>query len=315
MQTALARAATVVLPCLPYSAVRAIARCFGWLAYRLDSGARQISLANLDVVFSDAMPRAEKERIACRSMQSLAATILTLFWSRGQSRERLDKIVELDAECLARFREALARGKGVVYATLHYGNWELLALAGGHYGMPLQIVAETMRNEAVGRLIARLRAGTGNHMIPQRGAAPKLLRAVRHGEAAVLLIDQNAPEEGGGEWLEFFGLPAFNNVLAAALAVRTGAALFSCHAMPLPNGQVRLVYGPEIPYTVTGDYDADVRRVSQQCLAHFEELIRAQPEFWLWSYKRWKHRRDAGDTRYPFYTSPGVLPTRKTTSA
>jgi hypothetical protein len=32
----------------------------------------------------------------------------------------------------------------------------------------------------------------------------------------------------------------------------------------------------------------------------------------LWAYKRWKHRRDLNDDRYPFYTSDAVLSLRKT---
>lgn len=307
VETAGFRLAMAVLPHLSLRAIRRLARWLGWAAYHLAGKARRIALANLDVVFGETKSLAEKKRIARCSMENLTATILTLPWSRGLTAEKLREVVELDAGELARVREVLGRGKGIVCATLHYGNWELLALAAGHHGLPMNIVADFSRNRRLGEMIRQLRAGTGNRIIPQRGAAPKLLRALRRGEIVVLIIDQNAPEEGGGEWLEFFGLPAFNNVLAAALVVRTGAALFSCHSVPLPDGRLRLVYGPQIPYSLTGHEDADVRRISQQCLDHFEELIRRRPEFWLWVYKRWKHRRDPDDPRYPFYTSEKVF--------
>lgn len=308
LETAGFRLLICLLPCLSFRGLQGLARGLGSLAYRVAGKPRRIALANLDVAFGHTKPLAEKERIARCSMQNLATTILTLFWSARQTPKELHAVVEPDAENLDFARQVVARGKGVVCATLHYGNWELLSLATGNYGFPVHIVAEFSRNAALAELIHGLRSRTGNRIIAQRGAAPKLLRALRKGEVVVLIIDQNAPEEGGGEWLEFFGLPAFNNVIAAALAIRTGAALCSCHTVPMPDGRVRVVYGPEIPYTVTDDYEADVRRVSQQCLDHFEQLIRQQPGFWLWTYKRWKHRRDLGDTRYPFYTSEGVLP-------
>jgi len=315
VQTAFARAASAVLPCAPFAVVRVAGAVFGWLIYRLGSVPRRIARANLDLAFGDTKTLAEKKWIARRSMQSIATTILTLFWMSRPSRKRLERLADLDEESLAKLREAIARGKGVVLATLHYGNWELLAVYGGVVGLPFRIVVEEMRNAPLEAELFRLRSVTGNQIVAQRGAALKLLKALRRGEVATLLTDQNAPEGGGGDWLEFFGVPAFSNNIAAALAVRTGAALFSCHATPLPGGRFRLVYGPEIPYTVTGDYEADVRRISQQCMTHFEELIREHPEFWLWGYKRWKHRRDLGDNRYPFYTSGAVLPTRKPTSA
>lgn len=301
------RLATEALSWLPYSTVRRLANALGWCAYHLAQRPRRIALANLDVAFGDTKTRAEKERIALCSMQNFANSMLTLMWSRRASPEKLNRLVEVDAESMERAREVLARGKGVVCVTLHYGNWELFALAAGTHGFPLHIVTETLRNTALEQQLQRLRSATGNRIVPQKGAAMKLLRALRCGEVVILITDLNPPVEGGGEWLEFFGLPAFSNVAAAALAVRTGAPLFSCHAIPLAEGRIRVVYGPEIPYTVTGDWETDLERISQQCLAHFEQLIRQRPELWLWSYKRWKHRRDQDDPRYPFYTSKGVL--------
>ena len=317
LQTTVVRALSLVLPWLPFVVVRLMGWCVGTLVYYVGIVPRRIALANLDVAFGNTKSFLKKRRIARRSMQSAATTILTLFWTARAPHQaahgpRLDRIVDVDRESLETMRSEMLNGRGIVIATLHYGNWELLAIYGGYTGLPLQIVAEEMRNTDLEMELRRLRSMTDNQMISQRNAGLKLLKAIRRGEAASLLIDQNAPEETGGDWFEFFGLPSFCTNVAAALAVRTGAKIFSSHATPLRNGKVRLVYGPEIPYTLTGDTEADIRRINQQCIAHFEELIRAHPEYWLWAYKRWKHRRDLNDDRYPFYTSDAVLSLRKT---
>ncbi|MCX7887680.1 MAG: hypothetical protein N3B01_10580 [Verrucomicrobiae bacterium] len=307
LEAAAFRFCTCIISRLPYRAILILAKAGGFCAYHLATRPRRIALANLDVAFGNTKSPTEKKEIARRSMQNFATTMLSLMWTKRRALEKLNQVVEIAAEDLARAREVLSRGRGVVCVTLHYGNWELLALAAGAQGFPLHIVTETLRNRSLENQVTQLRSSTGNRIVPQQGAVKKLLRVLRKGEAVALIIDQNPPEEGGGEWLEFFGLPAFSNVAAAALALRTGAPVFACHAVPLPNGRIKIAYGPEIPYTPTGNNDTDQKRLSQQCLRHFEELIRQRPELWLWCYKRWKHRRDADDSRYPFYTSPAVL--------
>lgn len=302
-----------LMPRLPYGVVRRLGAALGCLGYYLLANERRIARANLDVAFGDTKSPAEKERIARLSFRNFGATLFKLFWAPRLNRERLGKHVEPNVDRLLCIHELQRRGKGVLFVTLHFGDWELLGLATAVYGMPMNVVTETMRNTALERVFVRLRTVTGNNIVQQRAAALKIYKALKRGEIVAMLIDLNAPEETGGMWLEFFGLPVFNNVAVAALALRSGAAIIGCYAHPLPDGRLKVVFGPEIAYTPTGDYETDIHTISQQCLTFCENIIRTHPEFWLWSYKRWKHRRDAGDTRYPFYTSTAVLPPRKPT--
>lgn len=301
-----------VLPRLSYRVMLRLARAIGFLGYHLLSRPRRIALANLDVAFGNTKSPAEKQRIVLCSMQNFATSMFSLFWSAHLTPETIDRYVELDVASLDFIRKLLSRGKGVIITTLHFGIWELFLICAGYHKLPINIITETMRNHALENIFFRLRSRTGIRIIGQQAAALKLARALQRSECAVLLTDLNAPEEGGGLWLDFFGLPAFSNAAAAGLSLRTGAPVISCSAFPLPDGRVRLTYGPEISFTPTGDYDADLHALSQLILSHCEEVIREHPEFWLWTYKRWKHRRDLDDTRYPFYTTGAVLslPTR-----
>lgn len=297
-----------LMPRLSYDTVRRLGAALGYLGYFLLAKQRRIARANLDVAFGDTKSPAEKKRIAHISFQTFGATLFKLFWAPRFDHEQLGKIVEANLDRLKCIHELQSRGKGVFWLTLHFGDWELLSLATGLYGMRLNVVTETMRNQALERVFVRLRSVTGHCIVPQRSAALKIYKALKRGETVAVLTDLNAPEETGGLWLEFFGVPVFNNASVAALALRSGAAIIGCYAYPLPDGRLKIVYGPEIAYTPTGDYETDLRTISQQCLTFCENTIREHPEFWLWSYKRWKHRKDYGDARYPFYTSPEPLP-------
>jgi KDO2-lipid IV(A) lauroyltransferase len=308
LEVAVAHALARAVPLLPRRFVHALGRAVGWVGFYLSPTPRRIALANLDIAYGDAKSRAEKIVIARASFQNFCATFLTFFWTRRLTLESLGDMVEFDEESVQRVREIHARGRGIILVALHYGDWELLAHAIGYRGFPLTIVMEEMRNVALGELFGRLRAHTGHRVIFQRSAAIKLFKALKRGECVATLIDLNAVPRLGGVWVNFFGLPVFNHSAVAALALRTGAAIVGVVAYPIGGGRQRVVYAPEIPCAATSDPAADLQATSQACLTFCEQVIRADPKHWLWSYKRWKHRPTAAQGRYPFYSRPARFP-------
>jgi len=125
---------------------------------------------------------------------------------------------------------------------------------------------------------------------------------LRKGDSTALLIDTNSNRRGGGIWLEFFGLPVFSSPAFAALALRTGAPVVVAYAKPLPGGRSRLVFGEASYFEATGGEERDIHTLSQQCLKLCEDVIRAEPEPWLWVYKRWTPRPTEERGRYPEYS-------------
>ncbi len=303
LETMALRVVVWLMPKLPRRAVVGMGRTLGGLGYHFAGELRRVVLANLDVAFGDTKSPGEKRRIARASFQNASGTLLGLFWSPRLTAANLGQFIEVDPAGWEQVQAIAARGRGLIFVVLHYGDWELLGLATGLLGMPATLVTEDMRNTAAQEILSRLRARTGHQVVSQRFAAMKLLKALRHGGCIALLVDLNATRQGGGVWVDFFGLPVFNNALAAGLALRSGAALVGAVALPQPDGRCRLVYGPEITYTVTGDKAADLQAISQKCLRYCEQVVRERPDGWLWAYKRWRHSPTPDRKGYPFYTT------------
>jgi lauroyl/myristoyl acyltransferase len=195
-------------------------------------------------------------------------------------------------------RELKAQGKPIIFVTLHYGDWELAGLTQGFLGIPLTVVQEAMRNEALEEIFGRLRACSGHRIVSSRFAGVTLLKTLKRGGNIALLNDLNATSKRGGVWLEFFGVPVFNNAAVGALALHSGAAIVCSVTRPLPDGRVRIVYGPVIEYAPTDDAKA----IDQKALRFCEDVIRQSPDLWLWSYKRWKFRLSEDRGKYPGYS-------------
>ena len=187
-------------------------------------------------------------------------------------------------EGLENFTNAIARGKGVLVATAHLGNWELSAFAHAWMTGPMNIVVRPLDNPKIDALIEQRRAMSGNNIISKREAARGILRALQHGEAVGILIDQNTtPEEG--VFIDFFGIKACAGTAFVKFAHRTAAAVVPGFAL-WEQGERRYVlrFYPEIE--ITGDVQADTQRVHSA----LEAVIRKYPDQWLWIHRRWKTR-------------------------
>ena len=292
-----------IVPVLPRGLVLRIGKAVGWLAYFALPEARKLAHANLDMVYSDTLPAREKSRIARVSCQNFATTLLAFFWSPRLNQQSIKDIIEVDEIGLQLVRNLQAQGRPIILITLHYGDWELLGLVTGFLGIQMTIPTRTMRNTAVEKVFARLRALTGHRIVPRRHAVGKLLKALQHRECIALLIDQHVPVALGGIWCKFFGVPALTTPATAQLALHSGAAIIGSVVLPLPDGRYSITYGPIIDTTQTGNKSADILAITQRCLDFCEGVIRARPEYWLWSYKRWKNRPHLELGAFPFYSS------------
>jgi KDO2-lipid IV(A) lauroyltransferase len=300
-ETALFQVAGFVVRLLPRSAACQLGRALGWLVYQLSPRDRRISRANLDIAFGDTKPPAEKRRIACAALQNAAATLTALLWAPRLREHNYRQYVEFSDADLALLAKLKADGRGVIFLTMHYGDWELTGLATGFVGHKLTIVAKPLRNASLQREFVRLREFSGHQIIPQRGATRALLHALREGGGTALLNDLNARHDLGGVWVDFFGLPVFNNSILASLALHTGAPIvFGC-GEPLGGGRIRTRF-EMLEFTPTGDREADTRALTQRCMKFCEDVIRARPDLWLWNYRRWHNRPTAELGRYPFYS-------------
>jgi lauroyl/myristoyl acyltransferase len=294
------------LPFLPYHAARRAGRCLGWLGYWLLGKQRRVALANLDVAFGDTKTRLEKKLIARASLQSFGATMLGLFWSARLTPPLANQIVEMHDGSLQLLRGCLARGKGVILITMHYGDWELQMPAFGSREIPITVFTRQMRNPGLERIFVHLRSRWGHRVVGGPHAMLHVLKTLKRGGVVAMLIDQHVGIPFGGHWCDFFGLPVLTNSVIAQLQLRSGAAIVSSIAQPLPGGKTRIDC-QELIHPSTGDAQADIKVISQRCLEFCETTIRNQPEHWLWSYKRWRVRPCPELGRYPEYSRPRVV--------
>lgn len=208
-----------------------------------------------------------------------------LFWFARLPQLNAQNIREvIDYEGFEHYAEAKRRGRGVLFATAHLGNWELSAIAHSLLTEPMHVVVRPLDHPGLDAIVEAQRARTGNTVIAKKNAAREILRALRRNQPVGILVDQNSlPPEGG--FIRFFGLDAATNLMFVRLAHQSGAAIIPGFALWRESQQRHVLkFYPPLP--LTGDVVADTQKLH----AVIEGVIREYPDQWMWWHRRWKTR-------------------------
>jgi KDO2-lipid IV(A) lauroyltransferase len=184
-------------------------------------------------------------------------------------------------------RQIMERGRGVVVATGHIGNWEMLGRALAKAGYDVWSLAKAPFDGRVAAFLEawRLRGGV---RVANRGST-KTIKAVRDhlakGGGLGALVDVDTPVKS--TWVPFFGHLAKTPTAAADLALKFDATLLVMwgwrERFGFHSGAVL-----EIPLERTDDPVADVERLTRRITEELEAAIRRHPEQWIWTHRRFK---------------------------
>ncbi len=242
---------------------------------------RRVALANLAMALP-ALDARERSRITDGVFRSIARLLVTFARFPRMDRTNIGRWIRYEG--FEHFEQARRRGKGVLFATAHLGNWELSAFAHALLATPMHVVVRPLDNPRVDALVGRRRTMSGNRLIEKKNFARGILQALAANEAVGILIDQNASLDNG-VFVNFFGIPACAGAGFARLAAHTGAAVIPGFALwSEPEQQFVLRFYPEV--LITGDVQEDTERLH----AVLETVIREYPDQWLWIHRRWKTR-------------------------
>jgi len=182
------------------------------------------------------------------------------------------------------YQVAKAKGKGVLFATLHLGNWELSAYAHALMTEPMHIVVRPLDNPLLDALVRERRTGSGNTIFGKADGIRPIFRALEANQAVGILVDQNVGLDDG-LFVNFFGRKACVSPTFAKLAARTGATVIPGYAIWSKEEQ-KYILRFDPPVGITGNVLIDTQRIQNA----LERAIRSYPDQWLWIHRRWKTR-------------------------
>lgn len=270
---------------VPLKAMLPVASALGHFGYCASKRYRNVGLKNLTIAFGDTMSDAEKHAVVDRVFRNFAKAAIAEFAYIGSlSPDDVRKLVQISKEDEDYLWSIYRRGRGLLFITGHFGNFELGAKRVAIEGIKLSVVARMDGNAMMADLINGIRKDGGYEVLGRGNAAKPVIKRLRSGQAVAMLPDQKSEDV----WVSFFGRPSGTVAGPAIIALRTGAPLVPGFCVRQADDSFRMLVMREIDITSTGDQDADVERIMTDVNAAIEKAIRLYPDQWLWLHDRWR---------------------------
>ena len=244
---------------------------------------RDVVMSNLTIAFPD-KTEAEKKRIAKKFYHNFIDTFI----------ETIKMISVSDAYILKRFtgnwevlNDLLKTGKGCQILLGHTFNWEW-----GNVSMGLQINYNVMAvympisNKILDRIFLQLRTRGKTKMLSAHNMRNEILPYKNTQYALGLAADQNPGNPGFAYWLNFFGRPAPFVTGPEKGSRLSNIPVVFCYIEKVKRGYYNAVLSV---------HEMDPESLPEGALTlrfvkYLENVIRMQPDMWLWTHKRWKHQ-------------------------
>jgi KDO2-lipid IV(A) lauroyltransferase len=260
------------------SAETRIGALLGWFA----GSVLRIRRAHVE----SAMERAGIARSLARAMyRSLGASLVELLWLAARPALPASHLADIEEGSRAILDRIHARGRGMVLATAHAGNWEIAAAAIAER-YPLTVVAKPMHVGWVDRFCRRIRTARGIAVASPRGAMGTARAALGRGEVVAMLIDQVPDRARHALAVEFLGATAHVDRAPAVLAAAARAPLVLGVARREGSRQVLEVLAVLEPPAHPGR--AWVDEATRAATVTLDRFVRANPSEWLWLHRRWR---------------------------
>jgi KDO2-lipid IV(A) lauroyltransferase len=194
---------------------------------------------------------------------------------------------KMDNETVKLFKDLHAKERSGILVMGHYGNWEYCPS-----GLPPQtnfqsyVIYHPLSNPHFDRLMSHMRMRTGCKLYTMSGTLKGMLNNRNELNLTAFLSDQS-PSTKGAHWMQFMNqdTPVFNG--SEKIAQKLGMAV-------IYGSMERVKRGKYVYHTQLICEDASKTTPGEITETHVRMLesdIIRNPEYWLWTHRRWKHKR------------------------
>jgi KDO2-lipid IV(A) lauroyltransferase len=284
------RAGAALVQRLPARLVYAGAVVGGEVAYLAWNTKREIAKHNLSIVLGRGAGDPEVSRVARRSFRNFAKYLTEIMRFPSLHANDLEKLVVIDPRSFGHLREARDHGKGLIFVSVHFGNFEF---GGARIAMeiPLTVVADDLENQRLMDFLVANREHKNVVILPPQGSTKRVLAALKRNEMVGFMMDLGPrAQELDNVQVEFFGRRTAFPTIAAALARVSGAPIVVAAVKREPDNSFSGVALPPIFVKRTKQAAQDLESATQAVVRSLEGLVRPDPDQWYIFRPMWPER-------------------------
>ncbi len=189
------------------------------------------------------------------------------------------------------FDNYYAKNQNLVVVLGHLGNWELANLfASVRFSHQVVVVYHQLKNKTLDDWIYQVRTRFGSELVPMREA---ILNATVKREKPFLffLVNDQSPNPSKAFWTKFLyqDTGVFRGVETIARAINAPVI----YAAVMRQANKRGYYEIQAEEITENPNSLPQNAIIEKQIKLLERDITLQPENWLWSHRRWKHKKPA----------------------
>ena len=180
--------------------------------------------------------------------------------------------------------------KNVVALLGHCSNWEWLTSIAMHddyhWAVPYMPLNSSKHFD---EFMVKLRSKFTAEPVPMKSIYKRLIEINKSGELFVagMIADQSPPDVKNRHWVTFMNQDTAVMEGAERIAQKTNASVVYCKMIKVKRGY----YDIEIIPICENAQEVEDFYVTKKFFSLLEEHINEQPEYWLWTHRRWKRSR------------------------
>ena len=183
--------------------------------------------------------------------------------------------------------------RDVVFVLGHYGNWEWLISLPLWTKLKIVTIYKPLHNKHFDRFMINMRSKFGVVLTPMSNVVREIIENRKNNIRTLyaFITDQTPPKGDIKFWMDFLNQDTPIYLGAEKIAAKYDMAVLFFNVQKVKRGYYNVI--TELLF----DHSAGLSEllVTKTHVKRLEGIILEKPEFWLWSHRRWKHKRVQAD--------------------
>ena len=184
-----------------------------------------------------------------------------------------------------------ARGQNISLVFGHYATWDWIA------SIPLwsdKLIFATLykqiKNTVLDKLFLKIRSRFGAFCIERKQVLRRLIELAKADKPYLVayIADQNTTIKNVHYWVDFLNQPTAMQSGWTTIARKFNTAVVYLKITPTKPGY----YTARFEVITDNPQSMSELQLLEEYMLRLERDIREKPEYWLWSHKRWKHKKN-----------------------
>ena len=271
---------------LPFRLLYMVSDGLYFILYRLVGYRKKTVSENLKLVFPE-KSEAERKRIEKKFYHHLCDIILEAIKSMNIRKEDMkERFKFTDIEIIKDFEK---RNKSISLMCAHYGSWEWIFILQEYTSHKTFAIYKRLNNKYFDRMIRKIRARYDTYLITTKETASVLTENKKKGLLTIngFAADQSPKKNKAYHWSKFMGIDVPVHTGAEMLSKKLDLSVVFFSVKRVKRG----FYETTFKTLTEAPNNFEDYKITDQFIALVENQIYEAPEYYLWTHKRWKHRK------------------------